>query len=278
VHDRVKRAQSHSQARAPQSFNMYSYRARKPHNAQGPQYSFKDDIIHTPSPPYDFYVLKGGAKEKLARKKQLGGNGTTSRFLGVFPRWFLPFDAADLPYVRDLLLDTFFLCPSLWLKYLCAEPIPSPYHTFRCDLLQFNYHLHLPTASLLVVLLRSNFHHCESKPHDVSSICDELNGVCIHKVQAAVDKREVDRSLMMHAFAGTAICNLLLRLKTWFNYEDEIDLRIDTYFSARIIRGESVDRSVLFLSCHDVLMRDFQTQQRLRWICQLARMLRHWQN
>lgn len=66
------------------------------------------------------------------------------------------------------------------------------------------------------------------------------------KVQAAVDKREVDRSLMVHAFAGAAICNLLHRVNTWFNYQGEIYHKIDKYFTARIIRGEFVERSVLF--------------------------------
>jgi len=59
------------------------------------------------------------------------------------------------------------------------------------------------------------------------------------KVQTAVDKREVDRTSMVNAFAGAAICNLVLRVEGRFkDYQEKICFKIDNYFGARIIRGE----------------------------------------
>jgi len=94
------------------------YRPWGPPDDQRLQYSLEDDIIHTSDPPYDFYYLRDGAKERRTRKIKRGGCGPVSRLLGLFPQWVLPFDLSDLPYARDLLFDVLVLCPSLWFKYL----------------------------------------------------------------------------------------------------------------------------------------------------------------
>lgn len=78
----------------------------------------------------------------------------------------------------------------------------------------------------------------------------------MNKLQTAVDKREVDRYLAVHAFTGALICSLLSRVKKWFDYEQELMLKIERRFGTRMIRGEFQPYMV---SDHDILTRYTQT-------------------
>lgn len=93
--------------------HLWGRRNREPHF----DYSVEADLDHVSIWPYDFYLLKPGAKAKYAQRS-VGDTPTRRTGRSLAPMKWLPLDSDDIAQLRTLIYDAYWLCPSLWVSYM----------------------------------------------------------------------------------------------------------------------------------------------------------------